>query len=107
MTNEIEFDTLVIAKIERRSAGGLWVSGSVAEFNFQALVIDCGFVNPAYEVAPASRIVKLWIRKRDQAAAIYEWDRGPSTPTEDARVVRVVNFLAAGLADSASFLHAD
>lgn len=101
MTNETEFDSIVITGTEKRPAGGVWASGFVDEFIFQSLVFD-GSISPQHEVAPESRLAKLWIRRLGESIPAYEWDRGPSTPTDDARVLALVDFLAAGLAEAVS-----
>lgn len=94
-------DTLAIKKVQRRtSAGGAWVTGTIAEHRFDALVFPEPATNREWEVGGESRISKLWVQRISDRATVYNWDRGADVEpaTEIAGVI--VDLLAAGLADA-------
>jgi len=93
-------ETLKIKKVQRRtSAGGAWVSGTIAGHRFDALVFAEHATNPEYELAD-SRISKLWVQRLDDRATVYNWDRGTDVePTTEVAGV-IVDLLAAGLAET-------
>ncbi|HMQ17370.1 MAG TPA: hypothetical protein PKC49_15500 [Phycisphaerae bacterium] len=93
-------DTLVIKKVQRRtSAGGAWVTGTIAGHRFDALVFPEPATNREWEVGGDSRISKLWVQRISDKATVYNWDRGADTePTTEMAGV-IVDLLAAGLAE--------
>ncbi len=93
-------DTLVIKKVQRRtSCGGAWVTGTIAEHRFDALVFPEPATNREWEVGGDSRISKLWVQRISDKATVYNWDRGADIePTTELAGV-IVGLLAAGLAD--------
>lgn len=93
-------DTLKLTRIERRtSAGGAWVSGTIAGHRFEALVFPEHAESESYELAD-SRISKLWLSEVATQREIANFDRGwdllPTTPAAKA----IVDLLAAGLAET-------
>ncbi len=67
--------TLVIEKSKPpRFAGGAWVSGTIAEHRFEALVFPEPADNRAWEVGGDSRISKLWIQQLSDRREVYNWD---------------------------------
>jgi hypothetical protein len=99
-TNHAELgDDLRITKMTRRAAGGgTWVIGTIAGYRFDALVFPEHAECPEYELGN-SRISKLWIQRLEDKTTVFNFDRGwdhlPANPT----VGKIVDFLAAGLAD--------
>jgi hypothetical protein len=92
-------DDLQITKITRRaSAGGTWVSGSVAGYRFSALVFPEHAENPEWELGQ-SRISKLWLSRIANKETSFHWDRGLDIPAASKKAQAVVDFLAAGLAE--------
>src|SRR6478672_7382051 len=68
-------DTLRITKVERRtSAGGAWVSGTIADHRFDALVFPEHAEVPEYELGD-SRISKLWIQRISDRLTVVNFDR--------------------------------
>lgn len=90
--------TLRITTKRSRYCGGTWVSGIIADHEFEALVFPMHAESESYELQQ-SRISKLWIRERGCAieAACFDrgWDKEPTT--EIAK--QIVDLLAAGLAE--------
>ena len=94
-------DTLNIRKTTRRiSAGGTWVSGTIAGHRFDALVFPEPAENRAWEVGGDSWISKLWIQRISDKATVYNWDRGADLEPQTALADVIVGLLAAGLAES-------
>ncbi len=92
-------DDLRITKTTRRaSGGGTWVSGTIAGHRFDALVFPEHAECPEYELGD-SRISKLWVQRMADKTTVVNFDRGwdhmPANPT----AAKIVDFLAAGLAD--------
>lgn len=92
--------TLNLTRIERRtSAGGAWVSGTIAGHRFEALVFPEHAESESYELAD-SRISKLWLGEVATQREVANFDRGwdllPTTPAAKA----IVDLLAAGLAET-------
>ncbi len=82
----------------RDSGGGTWVIGLVAGHRFEALVFPEHATDPAWELGE-SRISKLWVQRLSDRAVVFNWDRGADVAAPDATAARVVEFLAAGLAE--------
>jgi hypothetical protein len=93
-------DTLEIIKIERRhlSTGGAWVTGTMGEHRFEALVFPEHAENPDYEIDD-SRISKLWLQRIEDRATVYNWDRGADIEPATPIAAKIVGLLAAGLAE--------
>ena len=95
---DIDFD-LEITKTNRKAAGaGTWVCGRVNGHRFDALVFPEHALNPEWEIG-TSRISKLWIQRLTDERTVFNWDRGPDVPSDDATTAAIVAFLADGLAD--------
>lgn len=93
-------DTLVIKKVQRRtSAGGAWVTGTIAGHRFDALVFPEPATNREWEVGGDSRISKLWVERISDGATVYNWDRGADIEPADEMAAAIVCLLAAGLAN--------
>ncbi len=82
----------------RFGVGGVWVIGLVAGHRFQALVFPEHAENSVWELG-ASRISKLWVQRLSDRTVVFNWDRGPDVPAQDAPARAVVRFLTAELAD--------
>lgn len=91
-------DDLTFRTITPRAVGGTWVIGLVAGHRFEALVFPEHAENPDYELGD-SRIAKLWVQRVADGRVVFNWDRGVDVPAIDATAARVVDFLAAGLAE--------
>jgi hypothetical protein len=91
-------DDLTVRTVTPRAAGGTWVIGLVAGHRFEALVFPGHAENPDYELGD-SRISKLWLQRVADGRVVFNWDRGADVPAADAAAARVVDFLAAGLAE--------
>jgi len=96
-------DDLEITKTTRRAAGaGTWVTGYIAGHKFEALVFPEHAECEDYELGE-SRISKLWIQKRGQYASlttVANFDRGWDIQPKNKAAWAIVDFLAAGLADT-------
>lgn len=91
---------LQIAKTTRRAAGyGTWVSGTIAGHRFDALVFSEHSENEDYELGN-SRISKLWLQRIEDKQTVFNWDRGLDVDAQTDLAQAIVDFLAAGLADS-------
>jgi len=77
---------------------GDWVHGRVGAFRFAAKVYPEHALVPSYEIK-RSRISKMELRRLDNGALAYAWDRGLDVAATDAAAQRAVNLLAAHLAD--------
>lgn len=102
-TNEIDaaelLETLKITKTEHRAVGGTWVTGTIAEHRFEAVLFSDHATCPDYEL-DGSCISKLWVQRisdRTQVACFDRgWDVQPTTPIAQ----QIVDLLAAGLAET-------
>jgi len=88
-----------ITKTTRRLAGaGTWVFGTVAGYRFVVLVFPEHAACPEYELGK-SRISKLWVQRIADKKMVVNFDRGwdlrPANPT----TAKLVDLLAADLAD--------
>jgi hypothetical protein len=77
---------------------GDWATGRIGAFSFQAKVYPEHAKVANYEIG-RSRISKLELRRLDNDAVAYAWDRGLDTPAIDAAAQAAVDALAAQLAD--------
>src|SRR4051794_12757516 len=84
---------------DRRQMGGTWVCGTIHGHAFQALVFPAHASNPDHEIDD-SRISKLWLQRLADRRVVYNWDRGLDRPPVDRTATAIVDFLAAGLAES-------
>lgn len=91
-------DDLRITKTNRAASGGTWVSGTIADYRFDALVFPEHAENPEWELG-TSRISKLWIARLKNKETTFNWDRGMDVPAASDKTQAVVDFLCAGLAD--------
>lgn len=103
-TNEIDgcdlLESMQITKIEPRSlsTGGAWVTGTMGDHRFDALVFPEHAECKSYEL-DGSRISKLSVQNRSGAmVACFDrgWDQRPMTPMAEM----IVALLAAGLAET-------
>jgi len=93
-------DDLVITKTTRQAAGfGTWVIGHIAGHRFDALVFPENAEHPEYELGQ-SRISKLWVQRLSDKQTVFNWNRGADIPAADETVTAIVDFLAAGIADT-------
>jgi hypothetical protein len=92
-------DDLRITKMTRRaSGGGAWVIGTIAGHRFNALVFPEHAECPDYELGD-SRISKLWLQQIADKTTVVNFDRGWDQRPANATAAKIVDFLAAGLAD--------
>ena len=89
---------LNITRVKRRNAGGVWVTGTIEEFRFDALVFEEHAESDDYELG-RSRISKLWITRGETRQTVFNFDRGLDVPAATDKTQAVVDFLAGGLAD--------
>jgi hypothetical protein len=93
-------DTLTLTKISRRdSAAGAWVSGTIADHRFDALVFPEHAESESYELG-TSKISKLWLQRLSDKTTVVNFDRGWDVRPTDDLATRIMDFLAAGLADT-------
>jgi hypothetical protein len=91
---------LRITKTTRRAAGcGTWVGGTIAGHRFDALVFPEHAENEDYELGQ-SRISKLWLQRIEDQQTVFNWDRGLDVDAKTDLAQAIVDFLAAGIADS-------
>ncbi|HKQ49711.1 MAG TPA: hypothetical protein VJZ71_16680 [Phycisphaerae bacterium] len=92
-------DSMEIKKIQRRThSGGAWVTGAIAGHHFEALVFAEHAQSESYELDD-SRISKLWLRRIADREVVYNWDRGADVPAATPIAQKIVDLLAAGLAE--------
>lgn len=92
-------DDLRIAKTTRRATyGGTWVLGTIAGHEFSALVFPEHAECPEYELGQ-SRISKLWLERMADNTVVVNFDRGWDRRPANATAAKIVDFLAANLAD--------
>lgn len=96
--SEIGDDLRILKTTRRESAGGTWVSGTIAGYRFEALVFPEHAENPEWELGD-SRISKLWLSRIANKETSFNWDRGLDFPAASKNAQAAVDFLAAGLAD--------
>ena len=82
----------------RTSGGGVWVTGTLDEFRFDALVFAEHAEYDDYELG-RSRISKLWVTRGDSRQTVFNFDRGLDVPAKTDKAQAAVDFLAGGLAD--------
>lgn len=93
-------DRLAITKIERRTnGGGVWVRGTLAGCRFSALVFAEHAAHPDWELGD-SRIAKLWLKRLADGQIVANFDRGWDVRPVDEPTKRIVDLLAAGLAEA-------
>jgi len=92
--------TLRITLTDRRAPrGGTWVSGTIAGHIFEVLVFPEHAERRSYEL-DRGRISKLWLKNQATQQAVAHFDRGwDLKPATDA-ARRIVDVLAAGLAET-------
>jgi hypothetical protein len=92
-------DDLRITKATRRaSGGGTWVCGAIAGHRFDALVFPEHAECPDYELGE-SRISKLWLQRIADKTTVVNFDRGWDHRPANSIAAKIVDFLAAGLAE--------
>jgi hypothetical protein len=93
-------DDFRITRQSRRAAGsGTWVCGRLNGHRFEALVFPEHADNPQWEIG-TSRISKLWVQRLADRVTVFHWDRGADVPAADPTAEAIVDFLAAGLAET-------
>ncbi len=94
-------ESLQFTKIERRSlsTGGAWVTGTIADYRFEALVFPEHATSAGFELGE-SRISKLWIEQVSDRRMVACFDRGWDMLPAHPRVGQVVNLLSAGLTET-------
>jgi hypothetical protein len=75
------------------------VGGTIAGHRFDALVFPEHAENEDYELGQ-SRISKLWLQRIEDQQTVFNWDRGLDVDAQTDLAQAIVDFLAAGLADS-------
>jgi hypothetical protein len=96
---DLGFDLQITKTKPRASCGGTWVCGTLHGHRFEALVFHEHAENPEYEIED-SRISKLWIQRLADKKVVFNWDRGIDIAAGDNTAQAIVDFLAAGLAES-------
>ena len=93
-------DDLRITKTTRRAAAaGTWVIGTIAGHKFNALVFPEHAECEEYELGE-SRISKLWLQTLADRQTAANFDRGWDIKPANDTAWAIVDFLAAGLADT-------
>ena len=93
-------DDLEITSVRMRPyANGNWIKGRLNGHRFEALVFADHAENAEWEI-DQSRISKLWIQRLADKKEVFNWDRGLDVPVANKTVQAIVNFLAAGLAET-------
>jgi hypothetical protein len=82
----------------RESVPGVWVSGWIYGYYFNALVFNDHAKEPSWEIGK-SRISKLWIQRPRDRRVMYNWDRGLDVPPAGNLSQAAVGYLAEHLAD--------
>ena len=97
-TKTIGDDLVITRKTRRATVGGTWAIGIVNGYHFSALVFPGHADYPDYELE-SSRISKLWLKKIDGGETMANFDRGWDIRPRTKHAGKVVNCLAANLAD--------
>jgi hypothetical protein len=93
-------DSLNLKKVSRRdSTAGAWVYGTIAGHRFDALVFPEHAESETYELG-TSKISKLWVQRLADKKTVVNFDRGWDVRPTDDLATRIMDFLAAGLADT-------
>ncbi len=100
-TLELLLETLTLQAVIERvgGVGGVWVRGQMGGHRFSALVFPRPAVNPAWEVTPGCRISKLCLKRLEDDAVVFNWDRGEDMAPRTSTAAQIVGLLAARLAD--------
>lgn len=92
-------DDLRITKATRQNAGiGTWVCGTLAGHRFDALVFPAHAETTEYELGQ-SQISKVWVNRLADKQTVANFDRGWDLRPTTEVAERIVDFLAAGLAE--------
>ena len=91
-------DHIVLTSAKPALGSGDWVHGRVAAFRFAAKVYPEHALVQSYEIG-RSRISKLELRRLDNDAIAYAWDRGLDIAAADAAAQSAVDLLAEHLAN--------
>ncbi len=94
---ELDLDLRITRMKERRSTGGVWISGSIDGYRFEGLVFEDHAEVADYELGQ-SRVSKLFVQRIKDRYVVFSWDRGLDVPPADDRVAALVDFLTEGLA---------
>ena len=97
-TKTIGDDLVITRKTRRATVGGSWIKGNVAGYQFDCLVFLAHADYPDYELE-SSRISKLWLKKIDGEEPMANFDRGWDIRPRTKYVGKIVDFLAANLAN--------
>ena len=97
-TKTIGDDLVITRKTCRATVGGSWIKGTVAGYQFDCLVFPEHADYPDYELE-SSRISKLWLKKIDGGETMANFDRGWDIQPRTKYVGKIVDFLAANLAN--------
>ena len=97
-TKTIGDDLVITRKTCRATVGGSWIKGTVAGYQFDCLVFPEHADYPDYELE-SSRISKLWLKKIDGGETMANFDRGWDTRPRTKYATKIVEFLAANLAE--------
>ena len=98
-TNDLGDDLEITSVRSRPGANGNWIKGKLNGHRFEALVFADHAESAEYEI-DQSRISKLWIQRLADKKEVYNWDRGLDVPAANKTVQAIVDFLAAGLAET-------
>ena len=89
-------ETLQIKKTEGRKVGGVWVTGTIANHYFEALVFPEQAECESYGLGD-SRISKLYMRRSADRLTVANFDRGWDIQPANDVARELVDLLAAGL----------
>jgi hypothetical protein len=82
-----------------RGVGGRWVSGTIGGHEFEALVFPEHAESESYELGQ-SRICKVWLRDQNTKTTVANFDRGWDIEPTTEMAKRLIDLLAAGLAET-------
>ena len=89
---------LILTSSKPEDGAPTWAIGRIRAFSFQAKVYPEHARDATYEIG-RSRISKLELRRLDNNAIAYAWDRGLAIPAADAAAQAAVDSLGERLAD--------
>jgi hypothetical protein len=89
---------LILTSSKPEDDAPTWAIGRIRAFSFQAKVYPEHARDATYEIG-RSRISKLELRRLDNNAIAYAWDRGLAIPAADAATQAAVDSLGERLAD--------
>lgn len=92
-----DFELEIVKVRKHRECGGAWVTGTIDQYQFEALVFPEHAESEDFELG-RSRISKLWVWGSSRRYLLFSFDRGLDVRAANDEVQAEVDFLCEGLA---------